>query len=92
MGFIASSIASWSVKAYLSVEVLTIGKPEELSALAKEVKAAHKKWEGSKMDKDLKQSYFSKLVRSSKRKHRKARNDKLLQDQRKNHKELHKNF
>ena len=67
---------------------------EELSALAKEVRITCKKWENCKTDKNLKiaylhkQSHFSKLVCSSKRKHRKARDNRLLQDQRSNPKKF----
>lgn len=59
---------------------------KDLSALAREVRLALKKWEANKSNKDLKLAYlekqkcFSKMVRGCKRKLRKARNDKLIEN------------
>ena len=63
---------------------------EDLGALAKEVRLALKQWEKHRGNSQLKLSYltkqkqFNKLVRSSKRKFRRLRRDKLLEDQKRN--------
>lgn len=62
---------------------------DELGNMAKEVRNALKAWEANKADGELKSSYlqkqklFSKSVRKYKRKFRRDRNDKLLQQQKK---------
>lgn len=67
---------------------------DELGTLAKEVRKALKAWEANKADGELKSNYlqkqklFSKMVRKCKRRFRRDRNDKLLQEQKKDPKKF----
>ena len=67
---------------------------DELGDLAKGVRQALRVWEANRTDAQLrvdylqKQKEFSKTVRRCKRRHRRERNDRLLQDQRKNPKKF----
>ena len=63
---------------------------DDLGNLSKEVRRALRQWECNKSDETLKSAYlekqkrFSKRVRSAKRKFRQARNNKLIEQQKRN--------